>query len=164
MELLFKPLLHVIEFKLLTNGGIHRKKTSLEESLAESHAYNLIQDSGETLGDREKFCQESRQKSHRESRRESRLDSWWDSRQDSWRDFWRSPSVSPRVSDWIICTTLCKTRSETRFFTRAMNVHYPFVGITDSTKIAQILHGFFKNVVCKICTWEFLGPLNPNFI
>ena len=49
-----------------------RKKTSLGESLAESHSYNPIRDSGETLDEHEK----SRQKSHRESRRESRLDSW----------------------------------------------------------------------------------------
>ena len=58
---------------------VPRKKTSLGESLAESHVYNPIRDSGETLGEREK----SRQKSHWESR----LDSWWDSWQDSWRDF-----------------------------------------------------------------------------
>ena len=64
-----------------------RKKTSLGERLAQSHAYNPIRDSGETRGEREK----SRQKSYRESW----LDSWWDSRQDSWRDFSRSPSVSP---------------------------------------------------------------------
>ena len=48
------------------------KKTSLEESLAKSRAYNSIRDSGKTLGEREK----SRQKSHPESQRESRLDSW----------------------------------------------------------------------------------------
>ena len=47
------------------------RKKRVSESLAESHlshAYNPIQDSGETLGEREKF----RQKSHQESR----LDSW----------------------------------------------------------------------------------------
>ena len=37
-----------------------RKKTSLGESLAESYAYNLIRESGETLGEREKSRQESR--------------------------------------------------------------------------------------------------------
>ena len=91
-----------------------RKRTSLRESLAESHAYHPIRDSGETLGERETSRQEFRQKPHRESR----LDSWYDSRQDSWRDFSRWPSISPRVSDRTICTTLCKTLSETRFFTR----------------------------------------------
>ena len=50
------------------------KKTSLGESLAESHAYNPIGDSGETLGEREKSRQESHQESSRESRREARLD------------------------------------------------------------------------------------------
>ena len=38
-----------------------RKKTSLGESLVESHAYNPIRDSGETLGEREKFRQASAQ-------------------------------------------------------------------------------------------------------
>ena len=33
-----------------------RKKTSLEQSLAESHAYNPIRDSGETLGERESLA------------------------------------------------------------------------------------------------------------
>ena len=36
-------------------GTYHpRKKMSLGENLAESHAYDLIRDSGETLGDSEK--------------------------------------------------------------------------------------------------------------
>ena len=43
-----------------------RENISLGEILAARHAYNPIQDSGETLGEREK----SRQKSHREFRRE----------------------------------------------------------------------------------------------
>ena len=64
-----------------------RKKTSLRESLAESHAYNPIWDSGETIGEREK----SRQKSCRESLQDSQWNFWRDSR----RDFSRSPSVSP---------------------------------------------------------------------
>ena len=41
-----------------------RKKMSLGENLAESHAYNPIQDSGETFGEREK----SRQAFRREFR------------------------------------------------------------------------------------------------
>ena len=51
---------------------VPRKETSLGESLAESYAYNHIQDSGETFDEREKSRQESRQKSHPGSR----LDSW----------------------------------------------------------------------------------------
>ena len=48
-----------------------RKKTSLGESLAESHAYKPSRDSGETLGEREKSCQESCRESHQESSRDS---------------------------------------------------------------------------------------------
>ena len=68
-------------------GKVPRKKTSLVESLAESHAYNPIRDSGEMLGERETSRQESCQESHQESSRDSR----WD----FWRDFLRSPSGSP---------------------------------------------------------------------
>ena len=80
-----------------------RKKASLGESLAESHAYNPIRDSGETLDEREKF------------RQESRLDSWWASRQESWRDFSRSPSAS-RESRIGLYAWLSARLSETRFF------------------------------------------------
>ena len=45
------------------NYGPRVKKTSLGESLEESHAYNPIRDPGETLGEREKSRQEFRQAS-----------------------------------------------------------------------------------------------------
>ena len=86
------------------------KKTSLGESLAESHAYNPIRDSGERLGEREK----SRQESCLESRRESRLDSWWESRLDTWWDFSRSPRIcSARLSPRLV------------FFMRGVRTHDP---------------------------------------
>ena len=44
--------------------GTRVKKTSLGETLAESHAYSPIRDSGETLGEREKSHQESCRESH----------------------------------------------------------------------------------------------------
>ena len=72
-------------------GDSPRKKNESRES----HSYNPIRDSGETLVEREKSRQEFCKKSHRESWRESRLDSWWDSRQDSGRVFSRSPSIFP---------------------------------------------------------------------
>ena len=48
-------LLVWFEFLSRTITSAPRKKTSLEESLVESHAYIPIRDSGETLGEREKF-------------------------------------------------------------------------------------------------------------
>ena len=53
-----------------------RKKTSLGKSLAKSRAYNLIRDSGETLGEREKSRQVSCRESHQESSRDSLRDSF----------------------------------------------------------------------------------------
>ena len=47
-----------------------RVKKQISESLAESHAYYPIQDSGETLGEREKSLQESWRESHQESSRD----------------------------------------------------------------------------------------------
>ena len=52
---------------------IHRKKV-LGENLAESHAYNPIRDSGQTLGEREKSSRESHQESSRGSLRDSHRD------------------------------------------------------------------------------------------
>ena len=70
---------------------IPSKQTSLGESLAKSRAYNLIRDSRETLGEREKSRQVPCRESHQESSRDSLRDFW----RDSWRDFSCSPNVSP---------------------------------------------------------------------
>ena len=90
--------------------GIRRKKTSLEESLAESHAYIPIRNSGETLGEREK----SRQKSNRDSLTDSRLRLL---ARLLARLFVLAKRL-PRVSDRIICLAFRRTLSGTGFFTR----------------------------------------------
>ena len=67
---------------------IPRKKRVSERVLQRVvHRYNLIRDSGDTLGEREKSCQESG--------RDSRWSFW----RDSWREYSRSPRVSPE--SWI---------------------------------------------------------------
>ena len=58
-----------------TQCRVPRKKMNLGESPAESHAYNPIRDSGETLGEREKSRQESCRESYQESSRDSLRDS-----------------------------------------------------------------------------------------
>ena len=91
-----------------------RRKASLEESFAESHAYNPIRDSGEMLGKGEKSHQVSlpRVSPRLSVRHLARL---------LVRLFALAKRL-PRVSDRIICMALRKTLSETCFLTRVFTV------------------------------------------